>query len=114
MVMRLGLIAIGLAMVACGGARGGTSESGNTTVVRNGNGVTVIRQSGDPANAEVHVEKAPGRTTVYRHSDGNTAIVTQSTMPSELGPRDVPRWMQRFMRPWRRDSNIRNPSNGGL
>jgi hypothetical protein len=52
---------------------------GHTTVIQDENGTSVITQSGDPAQAEVRVEKEPGRSTVYRRSGGNTAIVTQGT-----------------------------------
>ena len=97
--MRLSLFAIGLAIVMCGGARAGASGDegdGHTTVVRDANGVTVITQSGDPAKAEVRVEKAPGRTTVYRRSGGNTAIVTQSTRASGI-PQEAPEWIRRLL-----------------
>jgi hypothetical protein len=52
---------------------------GHTTVIQDENGTSVITQSGDPAQAEVRVEKEPGRSTVYRRSGGNTAVVTQGT-----------------------------------
>jgi len=52
---------------------------GHTRGVQDENGTAAITQSGDPAQAEVRIEKEPGRTTVYRRSGGNTAIVTQGT-----------------------------------
>jgi hypothetical protein len=48
-------------------------------------------QSGDPAQAEVKIEKEPGRTTAYRHSGGNTAIVTQGTG----NPQEMPDWLRK-------------------
>ncbi|MCK1402565.1 hypothetical protein IVB45_21950 [Bradyrhizobium sp. 4] len=65
--------------MAAGPAGAGESGDGHTTVVQDENGTSVITQSGDPAQAEVKIEKEPGRTTVYRRSGGNTAIVTQGT-----------------------------------
>lgn len=64
---------------ATGPAGAGESGDGHTTIVQDENGASVITQSGDPAQAEVKIEKEPGRTTVYRRSGGNTAIVTQGT-----------------------------------
>ena len=55
------------------------AADGHTTVVQDENGTSVITQGGDPAQAEVRIEKEPGRTTVYRRSGGNTAIVTQGS-----------------------------------
>jgi hypothetical protein len=65
----------------CGGlsAASGNNGDGNTTVVRDSNGETVITQSGNPAQTEVHIDRKPGRTTIYRHSGGNTAVVVQSS-----------------------------------
>ena len=60
-------------------APAGAGETGNTTVVQDENGAAVITQSGDPAQAEVRIDKEPGRTTVYRRSGGNTAIVSQGS-----------------------------------
>jgi len=74
----------------CGGsgpAASGNNSDGNTTIVRDANGETVITQSGDPAQAEVRIDREPGRTTIYRRSGGNTAIVTQSSggaLPDEI------------------------------
>lgn len=65
--------------MAAGPAGAGESGDGHTTVVQDENGTSVITQSGDPAQAEVKIEKEPGRTTVYRRSGSNTAIVTQGT-----------------------------------
>ena len=96
--MRFRLLAIGLAIAMYGGARAGTSGDGgdgHTTVVRDANGVTVITQSGDPAKAEVRIEKAPGQTTVYRRSGGNTAIVTQSSDAAGM-PQGMPGWMRKL------------------
>ena len=78
--MRLFLLASGIgimSMVAAAAPAG--AADGHTTIVQDENGTSVITQSGDPSQAEVKVEKEPGRTTVYRRSGGNTAIVTQST-----------------------------------
>lgn len=69
---------------ATGQALSGDAGDGHTTIVQDDNGTTVITQSGDPA--EVRVEKEPGRTTVYRRSGGNTAIVMQSTNSADLPP----------------------------
>lgn len=99
--MRVHLLAVGLAMVMCGGAQaGGTSDDNgdsHTTVVRDANGTTVITQSGDPDRAVVRIEKTPGRTTVYRRSGGNTAIVTTSTGVSPIPPEDVPEWINKLL-----------------
>jgi len=62
-----------------GPAGAGEQGDGHTTMVQDENGTSVITQSGDPAQAEVKIEKEPGRTTIYRRSGGNTAIVTQGT-----------------------------------
>lgn len=74
------------------GEDSGVYGDGHTTVVRNGNSVSVVTQSGDPAKAEVEVEKEPGRTTIIRRSGGNTAVVTQSSRPEDLPPE--------LLRPW--------------
>ncbi|WP_407166561.1 hypothetical protein [Bradyrhizobium sp. ORS 111] len=97
--MRSILFAIGVSIVMCGGARaGGTGDEGDghTTVVHDANGTTVITQSGDPAKVELHVDRAPGRTTIYRQSGGNTAIVTQSSGTSAV-PQDLPEWMRKLL-----------------
>ena len=75
--MRLLILASGIglmSMVAMAAA-----GDGHTTVVQDENGTATITQSGDPAQAEVRIEKEPGRTTVYRRSGGNTAIVSQGS-----------------------------------
>lgn len=98
--MKFICLAIGMAMIIGGGVGAGAAADegdGHTTVVRDANGVAVITQSGDPDKAEVRVEQTPGRTTVYRRSGGNTAILTQGTSPPEA-PQDVPEWMQRLLR----------------
>ncbi len=87
--MKFILLAAGIAIMMWSGtglaASGATGDS-HTTVVQDDNGTTVITQSGDPAQAEVRVEKEPGRTTVYRRGGGNTAVVTQSTNAADLPP----------------------------
>ena len=80
--MRFIILAAGIGIMAAttaGSAGAGETGNGNTTVVQDENGSAVITQSGDPAQAEVRVEKEPGRTTVYRRSGGNTAIVSQGS-----------------------------------
>ncbi len=80
----------------CGGsgpAASGNSGGGNTTIVRDANGETVITQSGDPAQAEVHIDREPGRTTIYRRSGGNTAIVTRSTGGAH--PEEILDWLKK-------------------
>lgn len=80
--MKFIILAAGIGIMAAttaGPAGAGQSGNGNTTVVQDENGSAVITQSGDPAQAEVRVEKEPGRTTVYRRSGGNTAIVSQGS-----------------------------------
>ncbi|OKO92124.1 hypothetical protein AC629_00855 [Bradyrhizobium sp. NAS80.1] len=80
--MRFTILAAGMVIMAAitaGPAGAGETGDGHTTVVQDENGTAVITQSGDPAQAEVRVDKEPGRTTVYRRSDGNTAIVSQGT-----------------------------------
>ena len=73
----------------------GESGSGATTVVRDANGIATITQTGDPERAVVKIEKSPGRTTVYRRSGGNTAVVTMgSTAP---GTADVPEWLRKYL-----------------
>ncbi|MCA1467205.1 hypothetical protein I6F09_04790 [Bradyrhizobium sp. IC3195] len=65
---------------------------GHTTMVQDENGTSVITQSGDPAEAEVTIEKEPGRTTVTRRSGGNTAIVTQGS----ASPQDMLDWLRKL------------------
>lgn len=93
------LIATGMILAMCTSSHAGDSgdyNDGNTTVVRNGNSVAVVTQSGDPAQAEVRVHKEPGRTTIYRRSGGNTTVVTQSTKPVPLGA--LPPWLRDMLR----------------
>jgi hypothetical protein len=95
--MKFNLFATGMAMMMCGGtgpAASGDSQDGHTTVVQDDNGSTVITQSGDPAKAEVRVEKESGRTTVYRRSGGNTAVVTQSTNAADIPP-EILDWLRK-------------------
>ncbi|MGY8664765.1 hypothetical protein Q3C01_20745 [Bradyrhizobium sp. UFLA05-109] len=87
--MKLVLFATGVVMMVSGGtgpASAGSDGDGHTTIVQDANGQTVITQSGDPVQADVRIEKEPGRTIVYRKSGGNTAVVTQSTNPGDLPP----------------------------
>ena len=87
--MKFVLFAAGVAMKVSGGtgpASAGNDGDGHTTIVEDANGKMVITQSGGPAQAEVRIEKEPGRTTVYRKSGGNTAVVTRSTNPADLPP----------------------------
>lgn len=96
--MRNALLAAGLAPLMCATAyAGGTGEDGNgdTTVVRNANGVATIAQSGEPGRAVVRVEKSPGRTTMYRQSGGNTAIVTMGA--GTPGASDIPEWLWKYL-----------------
>lgn len=69
-----------------GAAMSADKEDGHTTVVQDENGTSVITQSGDPANAEVRIERSAGRTTVYRRNGGNTAVVTQGTGAADIPP----------------------------
>jgi hypothetical protein len=55
--------------------RSSDEGSGNTTIVHNGNSVSIITQSGEPSRAEVEIEKEPGRTFIYRRIGGNTTII---------------------------------------
>ncbi len=71
------------------------AADGHTTVVQDENGTSVITQSGDPAQAEVKIEKEPGRTTVYRRSGGNTAIVTQGSGNTQENIRDMLDWLHK-------------------
>lgn len=80
--MRFIILAAGMGIMAAmtaGPAGAGETGDGHTTVVQDENGTSVITQSGDPAQAEVKIDREPGRTTVYRRSGGNTAIVSQGT-----------------------------------
>lgn len=66
-----------------------TSQS-RTIIVEGENGTSVIMQSGEPANAELRVEHAPGRTTIYSRSGGNSSVVTQSNDPADLPLESLP------------------------
>jgi len=92
--MRFIALAAGLSIMMAmttGPAGAGESGDGHTTMVQDENGTSVITQSGDPAQAEVKIEKEPGRTTVYRRSGGNTAIVSQGTG----NPQDMLDWLRK-------------------
>ncbi|WP_445215987.1 hypothetical protein ACKWRH_26875 [Bradyrhizobium sp. Pa8] len=92
--MKFFLLASGvsiMAAIAAGPAGAGETSDGQTTVVQDENGTAVITQSGDPAQAEVKIDKEPGRTTVYRRSGGNTAIVSQGTG----NPQDMLDWLRK-------------------
>ncbi|MDE5460057.1 hypothetical protein [Bradyrhizobium sp. CSS354] len=92
--MRFFVLAAGLSIMmatAAGPAGAGESGDGHTTIVQDENGTSVITQSGDPAQAEVKIEKEPGRTTVYRRSGSNTAIVSQGTG----NPQDMLDWLRK-------------------
>lgn len=96
--MRNAFLAAGSVLLMCATAHaGGTGQSGSgdTTVVRDANGVATITQSGDPDQTVVRVEKSPGRTTVYRHSGGNTAIVTMGSGAPGAG--DIPDWLRKYL-----------------
>ncbi|MCP3409195.1 hypothetical protein [Bradyrhizobium sp. CCGB01] len=77
--MRLLLLASGMGIISAIAMAPAGAGDGHTTVVQDENGMASITQSGDPAQAEVRIDKEPGRTTIYRRSGGNTAIVTQGT-----------------------------------
>jgi hypothetical protein len=90
--MKFLLLASGMTlMTAMTMAPAGAGESGHTTVVQDENGTAVVTQSGDPAQAEVKIDKEPGRTTVYRRSGGNTAIVSQGSANAQ----DLLEWLHR-------------------
>jgi len=89
------LLATGLALLMCGTAYAGGTGTGDTTVVQDANGVATITQTGDPDRAVVRIEKSPGRTTVYRQSGGNTAIVTMG--PGTSGAGDIPEWLRKYL-----------------
>jgi len=55
-----------------------------TTTIRNGNSVSSVTQSGDPAKVTKHVEKRPGYTRIEQHSGGNHSVVVQSTNPADM------------------------------
>jgi hypothetical protein len=96
-MMKSEILAIGLVLMMTTGSYAGEpgdEGSGNTTIVRNGNSVSIITQSGDPSQAEVKIEKEPGHTFIYRRSGGNTTTITQSTSPAELPPDALPPWLR--------------------
>jgi len=93
--MRLLLLASGIGLMSVIAAAPAGAADGHTTVVQDENGTSVITQSGDPAQAEVKIEKEPGRTTVYRRSGGNTAIVTQSTGQVPGNMQDMLDWLRK-------------------
>jgi hypothetical protein len=55
-----------------------------TTTIRNGNSVSSVTQSGDPAKVTKHVEKRPGYTRIEQKSGGNHSVVVQSTNPADM------------------------------
>lgn len=64
----------------------GQDDDAHTTVSRDANGDVIITQSG--ANPATRIERTPGRTTIYRHSGGNTAIVVQGTATDRIPQSD--------------------------
>lgn len=91
----IGAAGVGImAAIAIGSAGAGETGDGHTTVVQDENGTAVITQSGDPAKADVRIEKEPGRTTVYRRSGGNTAIVSQGT--GNANGQDMLDWLRKY------------------
>jgi hypothetical protein len=96
--VRIALLAAGLVLLMCETAHaGGAGENGSrdTTVVRDANGVATITQTGDPGRAVERIEKSPGRTTIYRQSGGNTAIVTMGAGGPGAG--DIPEWLHKYL-----------------
>ncbi|GMO21529.1 hypothetical protein [Bradyrhizobium sp. TM233] len=93
--MRLLLLASGIGLMSVVAMAPAGAGDGHTTVVQDENGTSVITQSGDPAQAEVKIEKEPGRTTVYRRSGGNTAIVTQGTGNAQENLQDMLDWLRK-------------------
>ncbi|WBL75835.1 hypothetical protein I3J27_22675 [Bradyrhizobium xenonodulans] len=89
--MRLLLLASGIGLMGAVAMAPAGAGDGHTTVVQDENGTVAITQSGDPAQAEVRIDKEPGRTTVYRRSGGNTAIVTQGSG----NPQDMLDWLRK-------------------
>jgi hypothetical protein len=100
-MMKAALIAIMSVMIMStsgnAGDAGNGATSGNTTTVRNGGNFASVTQSGDPAQAEVHVETKPGYTKIFRRSGGNTTVVTQSTT-GQIKPEDLPPWLKELLR----------------
>ena len=62
---------IGMTTTACG------AECGSSSIVRNGQNVTSVTQSGPCFVEEMHVE--PGKTFLYRKSGGNVSITMQQS-----------------------------------
>ncbi|MDA9478369.1 hypothetical protein XI03_28595 [Bradyrhizobium sp. CCBAU 65884] len=93
--MRLLLLASGIGLMSVVATAPAGAADGHTTVVQDENGTSVITQSGDSAQAEVKIEKEPGRTTVYRRSGGNTAIVTQGTGNAQENIQDMLDWLRK-------------------
>lgn len=77
-MLRIVILGVGLAMATQSSAETNKDQ----LVVRNGDNLTVITQSGSSDGVESHIETAPGVTTIYRKSGGNTSIVTQRSVPS--------------------------------
>ncbi|MFL4990402.1 MAG: hypothetical protein ACJ8AX_03230 [Gemmatimonadales bacterium] len=81
----LGLIALtAWALVGPARAQSTREDSMATTTIRNGNSVSSVTQSGDPATVTRHVEKRPGYTRIEQHSGGNHSVVVQSTNPADM------------------------------
>lgn len=73
-----------------------TAQS-RTVIVEGEHGTSVVTQSGDPADAEIRIERSPGKTTIYSRSGNNSSVVTQSNDPADL-PLDrlPPEWRDLF------------------
>ena len=72
--MKIGIIlCMGVAMTTTAWG----AACGSTTVVRNGQSVTSVTQSGDCITEEIHV--APGKTFLYRESGGNVSTTMQQS-----------------------------------
>lgn len=55
-----------------------------TTTVRNGNSISTVTQSGDPAKVTKHVEKRPGYTRIEQQSGNSRSVVVQSSDPADM------------------------------
>src|SRR4249920_2800683 len=55
-----------------------------TTTVRNGNSISTVTQSGDPAKVTKHVEKRPGYTRIEQQSGNSRSVVVQSSNPADM------------------------------
>lgn len=97
-LLTAGLMVIGMSATSFGG-QSGVYNDGHTTIVRNGNSIAIVTQSGDPSKAEVRVTKEPGRTTIYRRNGNSTSVVTQSTRPADIPPESLPPWLRKMLRP---------------